>query len=80
VTWSLYCALQRATLEVTGESHHRQPALQLVRQIVAEVGADRITNHRLMNFNNHPATTLEEIRGVFEIAEARMAEQILKAR
>ncbi len=76
VTWSLYCALQRGTLEVTGEIHHRQPAMQFVRRIVTEVGADRITNHRLMDFNNHPSTTLEEIRGVFETAEARMSEQM----
>ena len=72
MTWSLYCALERATLQVTGEVHHRQPALQFVRRVVTELGADRITNHRLMDFNNHPSTTLEELQEVFDIAEARM--------
>ena len=80
VTWSLYCALQRATLDVTGEVHHRQPALQFVRRIVTEVGAHRITNHRLMDFNNHPSTTLEEIHKVFETTEARMSVLMSKAR
>ena len=33
-----------------------------------------------MDFNNHPSTTLQEIRGVFETAAARMSEQMTKAR
>jgi len=70
--WSLYCAMHRATIDITGEFHHRQPALQVVRRVVREVGSERIDNHRLMDFNNHPDTTLEEIHEVFEVAALRI--------
>ncbi len=35
-TWSLYCALHRASLELTGGFHHRRPIFQTVRQILYE--------------------------------------------
>jgi hypothetical protein len=71
--WSLYCALVAATIDVTGEARHRQPALQVVRRVVAEVGGDRIDDHRLMNYNNHPDTTFDDIRRVFAMARERAA-------
>ena len=71
-TWSLYCALRRAAEDVTGSSHHRQPALQVVRVVVRERVAERITNHRLMNFNNHPDTTLAEVHEALQIAAERI--------
>ncbi len=70
--WSLYCALHRATIELTGEFHHRQPALQVVRRVVSEIGSDRISGHRLMDFNNHERTTLDEIHGVLDLAATRI--------
>ncbi len=78
-TWSLYCALYQATADVTGESHHRQPALQVVRRIVAEVGAERIEGHRLMDFNNHPETTLAEIHAILD-RSSRTIRSVLSAR
>ncbi|MCH8255137.1 MAG: hypothetical protein IID06_07290 [Gemmatimonadetes bacterium] len=78
-TWSLYCALYQATADVTGESHHRQPALQVVRRIVAEVGAERIEGHRLMDFNNHPETTLAEIHAILD-RSSRTIRRVLSAR
>ena len=70
--WSLFCALMQATFEVMGEPHHRQPALQVVRREVSAVGADRIQSHRLMDFNNHPDTSFEEIRAVLRQATAKV--------
>ena len=40
-TWSIYCALEHATREVTGGFHHRRPALEIVRVIVEERTKDR---------------------------------------
>ena len=34
-TWSIYCALAQASIEVAGAFHHRRPAMELVRIIVA---------------------------------------------
>ena len=67
-TWSIYCAMQRATIEVTGAFHHRRPALETVRQIVEARTAGRNYNHRLMDYNNDPSTTLEDVQSLFREA------------
>ena len=41
--WSIYCALEKATFEVTGGFHHRRPALEVVREIVDERAATATT-------------------------------------
>lgn len=53
--WSVYCALERATVEVSGGFHHRRPALEVVRQIVGERAVGRGYRHRLMDYNNDPS-------------------------
>lgn len=70
-TWSIYCALERATIEVTGAFHHRRPALEVVRQIVEERTAGRNYNHRLMDYNNDSTTTLRDVQSLFAEALKR---------
>ncbi len=70
--WSIYCAVQRASTEVTGGFHHRRPALELVRQIVDERSEGRNYHHRLMDYNNDPSTRLEDVQSLFAEALARM--------
>ena len=72
-TWSVYCALRLATLQVTGGFHHRRPALELVRQIVAERAKGRDYDHGLMDYNNDPSTRLADVRSLFAEAERRIA-------
>ena len=36
--WSLFCALEQATQEVSGGVHYRQPALQMAREVLNDVG------------------------------------------
>ena len=69
--WSIYCATWRATQEVTGGFHHRRPALEVVRQIVYERSAGRNYHHRLMDYNNDPSTTLNDVQTLFAEALAR---------
>jgi len=76
LNWSLYCALHRATTEITGEFHHRQPALQVVRRVVAQLAPTRIASHRLMDFNNHPNTRFADIRSVLQRAAAAVDSQV----
>jgi hypothetical protein len=64
-TWSIYCALEHATREVTGGFHHRRPALELVRVIVDERTKDRNYSHRLMDYNNDASTKLDDVRSLF---------------
>jgi hypothetical protein len=77
--WSLYCALIQATEEVSGGEHHyRQPALQAAREVVNEVGGKRVGKHRLMDYNNHPDTTLEEVHQLLRTAQERIAKRVLR--
>lgn len=70
-TWSIYCALHDASIEVAGGFHHRRPAMELVRVIIEERTKGRNYNHRLMGYNNDPATHLADVRSLFSEALAR---------
>lgn len=71
-TWSIYCAMEQATIDVTGAFNHRRPALEVVREIVDQRSAGRKYDHRLMDYNNDPTTRLEDVRSLFAEALARM--------
>jgi hypothetical protein len=71
-TWSIYCALRRATIDVTGGFHHRRPALEIVRIIVEQRTAGRNYSHRLMDYNNDRTTRLEDLRSLFAEARAQL--------
>src|SRR5438045_2712475 len=71
-TWSIYCALDKATLDVTGGFHHRLPALKVVREIVDERTATRNYHHRPMDYNHDPATRLDDVQSLFKEAVIRM--------
>jgi hypothetical protein len=69
---SMFCALMQATTEVSGGIHYRQPALQAVREVLNTVDASRIKTHRIMDYNNHPDTTLPEIHALLRSALAKV--------
>jgi hypothetical protein len=71
-TWSIYCAMEHATREVTGGFHHRRPALELVRVMVEERTKGRDYNHRLMDYNNDSTTDLADVHSVFSAALAKI--------
>jgi hypothetical protein len=74
--WSLFCALMRATTEVSGGIHYRQPALYAVREVLNEVGGSRVHKHRLKDYNNHPDTTLEDIHNLLRTAQSRLEKHL----
>ena len=71
-TWSIYCALEKATRDVTGGFHHRRPALETVRVLVDERTKGRDYNHRLMDYNNDSTTHLSDVHSLFAAALAQM--------
>jgi hypothetical protein len=71
-TWSIYCALERAEVEVTGGAHHRRPASEIVRKIVEERTATRGYHHHLMEYNNDPTTHLRDVQTLFKEAQSEM--------
>jgi hypothetical protein len=73
---SVFCALTQATEEISGGYHYRQPAMQAVREAVNEVGGKRVDKHRLMDYNNHPDTTLAEIHALLAMAQAKVEQRL----
>jgi hypothetical protein len=79
-TLSLFCALQKASVEVLGQYDHRRVALQEVRFAIEELSGGREFEHRLMDFNNLPETSIGDVRKVLAIARARVAERLKPAK
>jgi hypothetical protein len=76
-TWSLFCALDKASLEVLGEYRHREVALQEVRFAVEDATKGLEFEHRLMDYNNLPSTTFEDIKRVLKVATDRVAARLV---
>jgi hypothetical protein len=74
--WSVFCAMMQATEEKSGGVHYRQPAMQAVREVVNEVGGNRIGKHRLMDYNNHADTTLADIHNLLKMAEQKLEKRL----
>ena len=74
--YSLYCALYKASIEITGVYIHRKAALQIVRFTVEKYDNGRVINHRLMDWNNHPETTFDEVKKVLGEAIQTIKQQL----
>jgi hypothetical protein len=68
---SLFCLLSATIEKRMRRYHHSQPALDIVRSVINERYRERLKGHGLMDFNNHSATTLEDLRTVLELAIER---------
>jgi len=78
-SFSLYCALEKATDEVTGNFQHRSPAMQEARFVIDDIAPNRKNyKHRLMDYNNDPTTTFSDIQKVFQLLQDRIAERLAK--
>jgi hypothetical protein len=76
-TFSLYCALEKATDEVSGNFKHRGAAMQEARFVIEDVAPDwKKYDHRLMGYNNDPKTTFADIQKVFGLLEDRIAKRL----
>lgn len=70
-TVSLFCTLYTAVEGTMGRYHHRQPALEIVRSVVVERWRQRIVGHTLVDMNNHPETTIEDLWTLLELSLVR---------
>jgi hypothetical protein len=71
-TFSLYCALEKATKEVQGEFQHRGAVMQEACFVIDEIAPNKNYHHRLMDYNNDPATTFADIQKFFVLLEHRI--------
>ena len=79
-TFSLYCALEKATNEVSGNFQHRGAATQEARFLIDEITAKRDYQHRLMDYNNDPTTTFTDIQKIFRTLEDRIRKRLKDAK
>ena len=81
-TWSLFCAIEKATTEVLGSYNHDdrmgQAVTREIRRVIEELNPGRQFEHRLMNYNNLPTTRFEDIKKVLRMTRERLAAQIKK--
>ena len=79
-TWSLFCAVKQATEEVLGTYRHEdkmgQAATREVRRVIEELNPGHKFKHRLMDYNNLPSTTFDDIKKVLHLARQRVARQL----
>jgi hypothetical protein len=77
--YSLYCALYKASIDIAGEYVHRRAAMQIVRFTLEKYDSGRVTNHRLMDWNNHPETTFKEVKKVLKESIDTVVKQLREA-
>ncbi len=76
-TFSLYCALEKATDEVSGHFEHCGAPMQEARFVIEDVAPNwKAYNHRLMDCNNDPKTTFADIQKVFRLLEERINQRL----
>jgi hypothetical protein len=73
---SLYCALQKSSVDVLGQYDHDRAALQEVRAVILERTNFRPSAHSLREFNNMPSTTFSDVKGVLEAAQIRVQDRL----
>ena len=76
-TFSLYCALEKATVEKVGTFAHRGAAMQEARFVIDEIAPNANQyEHRLMNYNNDPTTTFADVGKFFDLLEDHIAKRL----
>lgn len=75
--YSVFCALIKATYELTGKKHYRQPAMQAAREVVNVVSAGKYKKHRIQEWNNDPATSLKDVYSLLEQAQKQTKARII---
>ncbi len=73
---SLFCALQKASIEVLGTYDHRRAALQEVRFTVEDATKGQGFEHRLMDYNNLPETQFSDIKNILVAARAKVVARL----
>jgi len=74
--WSLFCALKHSSIEKMREYNHHNTAMQAVRFTIDEVVPGHGFAHTLMDYNNEPNTSHQNILGVIERAKTKLVKEM----
>ena len=76
-TFSLYCALEKATNEIGAKFEHRAAAMQEARFVIDDIAPNRKNyHHRLMDYNNAPTTTFADVQKFFRLLGDRISTRL----
>lgn len=76
-TYSLYCALELATKEISKKFEHRGAAMQQARFVIDDdLAKGNHYHHRLMDYNNDPKTTFSDVQQFFALLEQRIQKRL----
>ena len=75
-SYSIYCAIKIASLEVENHYNHRNAALQKLRHLIELKFPDRKWNHRLMDFNNMDEVEYSDIVYILDEIENDFIEEL----
>ena len=75
-TFSLYCALYFGSIDTVGEYQHRRTALQEIRFAIEDASGGREFDHRMMDFNNLPGTSFDDVKNVISTARAQLQDRL----
>lgn len=73
--FSLYCGLEKAGREVNGKEDDRSAVMQEAR-ITADLMAPTKYGARLVDYNNDPATTFQDVQEFFRILRNRLSRRM----
>ena len=76
--YSLFCALYKASIDITGEYIHRRPGVEMVKLSVNKYGQRRAVTDKIIGWNNHSDTTFEELKKVLKESLDEIKNQLLK--
>lgn len=68
---SLFCSLALSSQEIIGRYDHRGIPSQEVRSTIEDEYSSRWSKHPLLDFNNHPDTTINDVRKVLSMTIKR---------
>jgi hypothetical protein len=74
--WSLYCAIETASIEIYGEYNHRGFVIQTARFLIDELYPNHGYAHTLMYYNNDSSTNFEDITKILSMIKDKAKEEI----
>jgi len=78
-TLSIYCALQRATEDVTGDDDAPAPLMREARSLIDSLAPNKY-QARLLEYNNDPATSFAQVQTFFRVLRERIGRRLAAAR
>lgn len=71
-SWSIFCALYQASLDVAGAYIHRRPVTTEARAVIADITKGQRFAHPIRDYNNLPSTSFDDVVMIFDRIQNRL--------